>query len=58
MIKVKVKLKQSHYTPGQALSVPGYFKTVGIEGGKVVSPTQPAALPPQEIFLLLISVRG
>jgi hypothetical protein len=33
------------------------FKKIAHEGGKVVSPTHRAPLP-QEIFLVLISVRG
>jgi hypothetical protein len=41
----KRKVKQSYYRPGH-------------EGGKVVSPTHRPPLPPQEIFLVLISVRG
>jgi len=60
-VKVKVKVKQSHYRPGQALWVPGNWgsqisKQSALEGGKVVSPTHRPPLP-QEIFLVLISVR-
>jgi hypothetical protein len=58
----KVKVKQSHYRPEQALRAPGgwgsqIFRQSAHEGGEVVSPTHRPPLP-QEILLLLISVRG
>jgi hypothetical protein len=59
---IYIKVKQSHYSPGQALRFPGGWgsqisRHSVHEGGKVVSPTHRPPLP-QKIFLVLISVRG
>ena len=55
------KVKQSLYSPEQALGVPvGWGSQISWqsahEGGKVVSPTYRPPLSPQKIFLVLISV--
>jgi hypothetical protein len=59
----KVKVKQSHYRPWQALRVPGgwgsqILRQSAHEGGKVVSPTHRPPLLHQVIFLVLIPIRG
>ena len=61
--KVKVDIKQSHYRARQALRIPaGWGSQISRqstrEGGKVVSPVHRLPLPLQEIFLVLISLRG
>ena len=57
-----VKVKQSHYRPGQVQRVPGScfpdFMTTAQDGGKVVSLTHRPPLSPTEILLVLISVTG
>jgi hypothetical protein len=52
--KVKVQVKQSHYKPWQAMRFPGVWgskilRQSAHEGGKVISPTLRAPLPPENI---------
>ena len=61
-VRMNVKVKQSHYRPGQDLGVPGgWGSQISIqsahEGGKVVSATHRPPLT-RKTFLVLISVRG
>jgi hypothetical protein len=57
-----VKVKQTHYRPGQAqrflrkLRLPD-FVTTAQDGGRL-SAIRTGRIYPQEIFLVLISVRG
>ena len=59
----KENVKQSHYRPGQALRgsrklrLPD-FKKIGTRRWQGCQPYAPVAFTPQEIFLVLISVRG
>ena len=62
LINVLKKVKPSHYRSGQAVRVPGGWgsqisRQSAHEGGNV-SPSHRPPLPPQKIFLILISVRG
>jgi hypothetical protein len=61
IVLISVKVKQSHYRPGQALRIPGCWvsqisRQSAHEGSKVVSLTHQPPLPPQELFMVLISV--
>jgi len=58
-----VNVQQFHYRPGQALRVLGgsvsqISRQSSHEGDKVVKPIHWLPLLPQEMFLVLISVRG
>ena len=60
---ILISLVEYKVIPLQALRVPGgqcskISRQSAHVGGKVVSPRQRPPLPPQEIFLVLISVTG
>jgi hypothetical protein len=55
---IKVKVKQSHYRPGQALRVQGGRCSQIPRQSAPEGAYAPAAFMPQEIFLVLISVTG
>jgi hypothetical protein len=60
----EISSHQFHYRPGQAHRVPEVwvrvpdFKTISTRRWQGCQPYPPAAFSPQEIFLVLISVRG
>jgi hypothetical protein len=59
---IYIRVKQSHYRPGQPLRILGSLgsqisRQLEHEGGKFVSPTHRPPLP-QKTFLVHISVRG
>ena len=58
---VKVKVKQSHYRPGQAQRVLGKFRfpdfVTTAQGGGRLSALRTGRIYPQEMLLVLISLR-
>jgi hypothetical protein len=56
LFSVKVKVKQSHYTPGQG-EAPRFLDNLHMKVIRL-SALRTGRLYPQEIFLVLISVRG
>ena len=60
-----VKAKKFHHRPGQTLKVPGVIEALRFQDNRHMKVVRLSALrtgrlypPPQEIFLVLISVRG
>jgi len=54
---IQVKVKQSHYRPGQALRAPRFQDNRHMKVVRL-SALRTGRLYPQEIFLVLISVKG
>jgi len=52
----RLKVKQSTYKPGKAQRLPDFQSA--LEGGKGREPYALVTFTPQEVFLVLVSVRG